>query len=92
MSSRHEVYQTTISAVTTATDSAAFAHDCRKIRVATSVEAYFTIHDGTANSASPTNGAVLTPGCVDYVTVTPGQKASVFLTAAGRFSITEMSS
>jgi hypothetical protein len=90
MSARHEVYQPVITATGASAD---FAHDCRKIRVSTTVYAGFRVAEkGINTAADATNSAILTPGCVDYVTVNPGQHLQVYMSGAGFFSVTELSS
>jgi|ERR1043166_2398120 hypothetical protein len=71
--------------------TAAFGAQTYQIRVATNDQpAFFTVGDGTPTADS--SSMLLAAGLVDYITVSPGQKAAVLQAGtAGKISITEMS-
>lgn len=70
--------------------SAAFGGQTRQIRVATGNQpAYVLIGDGTPTATA--NDALMPANCVDYFTVTPGQKIAVLQAGtAGSLSVSEL--
>jgi len=81
--------------LTTASQSTAtFGPQTRQIRVATNsqvVGAFIKVGEASGVTASSGNDAMIGSNVVDYLTVTPGQKAAVTgQTAAGILTITEM--
>jgi len=80
---------TVITMSGTSQASAAFGAYTTMIRIATEAQpGYFLI--GTAPTAAATSH-IIGAGCVDYITVTPGQKIAVLQAGtAGNISITEM--
>ena len=81
--------------LTTASQSTAtFGAQTRQIRVATNsqvVGAFVKVGEASGVTASSGNDCMIGSNVVDYITVTPGQKAAVVgQTAAGIMTITEM--
>jgi hypothetical protein len=80
---------TTFTLTTAAQNTANFGAQTYQIRVATSSQACFIKVDNSA--VATTTDLVWGTNLVDYVAVTPGQRASVIsITAGGQVSITEM--
>lgn len=78
----------TLSATSQA--SAAFGSQTNQIRIATGGQpAYVVIGDGTPTATA--SGTLVPANCVDYFTVTPGQKVAVLQAGtAGQLSVSEM--
>ena len=80
---------TTFTLTTAAQNTANFGSQTYQIRVATSSQSCFIKVDNSA--VAGTTDIALGTNVVDYLTCTPGQRASVIsLAAAGQVSITEM--
>ena len=70
--------------------TAAFTSQCYMIRIATNDQpAFFEVGDGTPTATAA--DVLIGPNCIDYITVTPGQKLAVLQAGtAGLFSVTEL--
>jgi hypothetical protein len=79
---------------TTSTSQAtsAFGSQCFQIRIATGGQTVWVkVGDGTPTAATTGDSMIVGANVIDYVTVTPGQRAAVVGGTAGPVSITEMS-
>jgi hypothetical protein len=77
-----------IATTSTAVASAAFATNTFQIRVAALAACYFKVGDGTPTAAN--TDALLLSTVHDYVTVSPGQKISVFSPTIQTVSVVEI--
>ena len=77
-----------IATTSTAAASAAFGSTTHQIRVAASANCFLKVGDGTPTAAN--TDALLPLTWVDYITVSPGQKISVFSPTIQTISVTEI--
>ena len=77
-----------IATTSTAVASSAFGSTTYQIRVAASANCFLKIGDGTPTAAN--TDALLPLTWVDYITVSPGQKISVFSPTIQTVSVTEI--
>lgn len=77
-----------VATTSTAVASNAFASTTYQIRVAATATCFLKIGDGTPTAAA--TDAYLPSTWVDYITVSPGQKISVFSPTIQTISVTEI--
>lgn len=77
-----------IATTSTAVASNAFASTTYQIRIAAPSSCTFKVGDGTPTAAA--TDALLPNTWVDYITVSPGQKVSVFSASIQTVSVTEI--
>ena len=77
-----------VATTSTAVASSAFGSQTYQIRVAAAGNCFIKIGDGTPTAAA--TDALLPSTWVDYITVSPGQKISVFSATIQTVSVTEI--
>jgi hypothetical protein len=77
-----------VATTSTAAASSAFASTTYQIRVAAPSACFVKIGDGTLTAAA--TDALLPSTWVDYITVSPGQKISIFSPTIQTVSVTEI--
>jgi hypothetical protein len=77
-----------VATTSTAAASSAFASNTYQIRVSAPANCFIKIGDGTPTAAN--TDALLPSTWVDYITVSPGQKISVFSPTIQTVSVTEI--
>ena len=77
-----------IATTSTAVASTTFASSTFQIRIAAPNVCYYKVGDGTPTAS--TSDVFLPNTWVDYVTVSPGQKVSVFSASIQTVSVTEV--
>jgi hypothetical protein len=68
--------------------SSAFAAQTYQIRIAATAACFYKVSDGTPTAAA--TDVLLPQNWVEYVTVTPGQKVSVFSATVQTVSVIEI--
>src|SRR5438045_3987398 len=77
-----------VATTSTAVASAAFGSNTYQIRVATPAACFLKVGDGTPTAAN--TDALLPSTWVDFITVSPGQKISVFSPTIQTISVVEV--
>ena len=80
----------TIATTSTALASSAFSGETYQIRVSATAVCYMKIGDPSATPTATTSDALLPANWVDVITVTPGQKISIFSATTQTISIVEL--
>lgn len=79
-----------IATTSTAVFSSTFATNTYQIRISCPAVCYYAVSDVAAPVTASTASIFLPNTWVDYVTVTPGQKVSVFSSTIQTISVTEI--
>lgn len=84
------VNNVTIATTSTAAVSSAFGSQTYQIRVCASSVCFMKVGDPSATPTAAISDAMVVPNWENYITVTPGQKISIFSPSIQNVSIVEI--